>query len=160
MDLILFETPFGRMGLASEDCEAISRLYFPNEPTPAIAEHETPLLALGKHQLLEYFAGVRTAFDLPLSPKGTPFQGKVWNALSAIPYGETRSYGDIAASIGNPRATRAVGGANHRNPIPILIPCHRVVGADGSLTGFGGGLELKESLLNLEQRKEHYEKVT
>ena len=89
-------------------------------------------------------------FDLPLSPGGTPFQRQVWEALTAIPYGETRTYGEVAAAIGRPRAVRAVGQADHRNPLPILIPCHRVVGADGSLTGYAGGLALKRALLALE----------
>ena len=101
-------------------------------------------------QLLDYLAGNREYFELPLSPKGTPFQKKVWNALRAIPYGQTRSYRDIALAVDCPRGFRAVGMANNRNPIPILIPCHRVVGADGSLTGYAGGLELKRALLTLE----------
>ena len=101
-------------------------------------------------QLNEYFAGERTAFDLPLDPQGTPFQCSVWRALRTIPYGETRSYGEIANSIGNPKAVRAVGAANGRNPIAIVVPCHRVIGSDGTLTGFGGGLPRKQYLLNLE----------
>lgn len=103
-----------------------------------------------KTQLDEYFAGKRRRFKLKLAPHGTPFQLTVLEALQAIPYGETRSYGDIAAGIGNPRAVRAVGAANGRNPISIIIPCHRVIGADGSLTGFGGGLDTKRFLLDLE----------
>lgn len=101
-------------------------------------------------QLEEYFAGRRRQFDLPLVPAGTPFQLEVLRALRQIPYGETRSYAHIAASIGKPRAVRAVGAANGRNPLPIIIPCHRVIGADGSLTGFGGGIETKRFLLALE----------
>lgn len=103
-------------------------------------------------QLCEYFAGSRQTFDLPLEPRGTEFQRRVWNALCEIPYGETRSYGEIAQRVGNPKASRAVGMANHRNPIPILIPCHRVIGADGSLVGYGGGLGVKRYLLDLEKR--------
>ena len=101
-------------------------------------------------QLDEYFAGTRRAFDFPCRLHGTPFQKKVWAALRDIPYGETRSYGAIAAAIGSPRAARAVGMANHRNPLPILIPCHRVIGADGSLTGYAGGMAAKRRLLVLE----------
>ncbi len=153
MDLISFDTPVGRLALASGH-GAISRVFFPDEPFPEAPERETPLLAEARRQLLDYFAGTRTVFRLPLAPAGTPFQASVWRALSDIPYGETRTYGAVAAAVGSPRAARAVGGALHRNPIPIFIPCHRVVGADGSLTGFGGGLELKRNLLFLEQRKE------
>ena len=101
-------------------------------------------------QLGEYFAGKRQRFELPLAPDGTAFQREVWAALQAIPYGETRSYRDIAEAVGKPMAAMAVGGANGRNPLPILIPCHRVIGADGSLTGYGGGLEIKRFLLELE----------
>jgi methylated-DNA-[protein]-cysteine S-methyltransferase len=103
-------------------------------------------------QLKEYFAGERTRFDLRLAPQGTAFQKAVWAALLRIPFGETASYGDIARAIGKPAATRAIGGANHRNPIAIVIPCHRVIGADGSLTGYGGGLDTKRLLLELETR--------
>jgi len=101
-------------------------------------------------QLTAYFEGRLKRFDLPLAPVGTAFQLSVWEALKAIPYGEVASYGEIARAIGNPKAVRAVGGANARNPIPIIIPCHRVIGSDGSLTGFGGGLETKRRLLDLE----------
>ncbi len=104
-----------------------------------------------KQQLAEYFAGKRTRFELKLAPNGTPFQLQVLDALRKIPYGETRSYRDIATGIGKPKAVRAVGAANGRNPLPIIIPCHRVIGADGSLTGFGGGLPTKRFLLELEQ---------
>ena len=110
----------------------------------------TALLAEAERQLNEYFAGTRRAFDLPLRPEGTPFQQDVWNALCRIPYGETRSYADIARAVNRPKAFRAVGMANHNNPISILIPCHRVVGADGSLTGYGGGIDKKRFLLALE----------
>ena len=103
-----------------------------------------------REQLDGYFAGRRQRFDLPLAPSGTAFQRKVLAALQAIPYGETRSYKEVAAAIGKPRAVRAVGAANGRNPIPIIIPCHRVIGSDGSLTGFGGGLAAKRALLALE----------
>lgn len=105
-----------------------------------------------KAQLAEYFSGDRTKFDLPLRPQGTAFQLHVLQALQSIPYGETRSYSDIAQQIGRPTAARAVGAANGRNPLPIVIPCHRVIGADGSLTGFGGGIGAKQFLLALEQQ--------
>ncbi|MGD8830819.1 MAG: methylated-DNA--[protein]-cysteine S-methyltransferase [Pseudomonadales bacterium] len=104
-----------------------------------------------KAQLGEYFEGRRRAFDLPLAPDATPFQARVLAALVAIPYGETRSYKEIAEALGNPRAVRAVGGANGSNPLPIVIPCHRVIGSNGTLTGFGGGLDVKRYLLDLER---------
>ena len=108
------------------------------------------LLATAAQQILEYFAGQRRAFTLPLNPGGTPFQQRVWQALQEIPYGHVISYKQLAQRIGQPTALRAVGGANHRNPLPIVIPCHRVIAADGSLGGFGGGLEIKRALLELE----------
>ncbi|MDH7451504.1 methylated-DNA--[protein]-cysteine S-methyltransferase [Luteimonas composti] len=108
------------------------------------------LLRRARAQLDEYFAGRRRSFDLPLSPQGTAFQLSVWNALAAIPYGQTLSYAGLAARVGRPSAMRAVGAANGRNPLPIVLPCHRVIGADGSLTGFGGGLPTKQFLLKLE----------
>ena len=147
MDLILFDSPAGRLALLGEGA-CVTGLALPNAPVPRIAEHETPVLAEARR--LEYLAGARRSFDLPLDPRGTSFQRRVWAALTAIPWGETRTYAQIAAAVGSPRAVRAVGQANHRNPIPILIPCHRVVGADGTLTGYGGGLELKRKLLELE----------
>ncbi len=104
-----------------------------------------------KQQLKEYFAGERRAFDLPLDIYGTDFQQAVWNALMTIPYGETRSYRDIADQVGSPKAVRAVGGANHQNPLSIIIPCHRVIGASGALVGYGGGLDCKRYLLKLEE---------
>ncbi len=105
-----------------------------------------------REQLAAYFAGELTQFDVPLAPEGTAFQQAVWAALTQIPYGKTCSYGEIAAQIGNPKASRAVGAANGQNPIPIIIPCHRVIGSTGNLTGFGGGLPAKVLLLSLEQR--------
>lgn len=111
---------------------------------------ETPLLKEAHNQLTAYFEGKLKQFDLPLAPKGTPFQQKVWQLLQEIPYGETRTYGHIATSADNPKASRAVGMANNRNPIAIIIPCHRVVGANGKLVGYAGGLAIKEVLLNIE----------
>ena len=105
------------------------------------------------HQLKEYFSGIRKSFDLPLELNGTEFQQKVWNELCNIPYGETRTYKDIAEEIGNPKAVRAVGGANNKNKLMIIVPCHRVIGADGSLTGYAGGIAVKKKLLELEEFK-------
>ncbi|MCP4578815.1 MAG: methylated-DNA--[protein]-cysteine S-methyltransferase [Deltaproteobacteria bacterium] len=113
-----------------------------------------------KAQLRAYFKGRLKQFDIPLAPVGTPFQLKVWESLRAIPYGELVSYKTIAEAIGNPKAVRAVGGANGRNPIPIIVPCHRVIGSDGSLTGFGGGLKTKKLLIDLEKRYEGNESET
>ena len=112
---------------------------------------ETPLVKEACRQLSEYLKGERKTFDLPLNPKGTNFQKCVWRALCDIPYGETRTYKQIAEAIGNPKAVRAVGMANNRNPITIIVPCHRVIGANGKLVGYGGGLEMKEFLLRLEK---------
>ena len=112
---------------------------------------EHPLLREAAKQLTEYFDGLRKDFDLPLCPDGSDFQKSVWNGLLQIPYGETWSYGQMAAFVGRPKASRAVGGACHNNPISVVIPCHRVVGTNGALTGFGGGLEIKQQLLELEQ---------
>ena len=111
----------------------------------------TPLLAEAERQLNEYFAGARTEFDLPLRAQGTDFQKAVWAELRRTPYGQTRTYGQLAAALGRPKASRAVGGACHCNPIAILVPCHRVIGASGALTGLAGGLEVKRSLMELEQ---------
>ncbi|MCM3000615.1 methylated-DNA--[protein]-cysteine S-methyltransferase [Paenibacillus cellulositrophicus] len=107
-------------------------------------------LAEAKRQLGEYFAGERKTFDVKLDMRGTPFQLQVWSSLADIPYGEIRSYADIANAIGRPKAVRAVGGANNKNPVPLIVPCHRVIGADGSLVGYGGGMEIKRHLLTLE----------
>lgn len=114
---------------------------------PRRADPDNPVLAEARRQLDAYFSGQRTAFDLPLDPEGTPFQQRVWQALRDIPFGETRSYGAIARAIGQPNAVRAVGAANGRNPISIVVPCHRVIGSDGSMTGFGGGIANKRWLL-------------
>lgn len=146
-----YEFPIGTIGIA-EDGTDITDLLFPQNGCPADAEEmETPLLQEAARQLKEYFEKKRTVFDLPLNPSGTPFQRSCWQALLTIPYGQTRSYQDIAVQIGNPKAVRAVGMANHNNPISILIPCHRVIGKNGSLTGYGGGLSAKSYLLDLEQ---------
>lgn len=146
-------SPVGRLLLAGTD--ALSLIAF-SSGTKSIAPKahwkpsNAPFLRKATVQLDEYFRGVRREFDLDLKPTGTAFQLAVLNALATIPYGETRSYGEIASQIGRPKAVRAVGAANGRNPLPIVIPCHRVIGADGSLTGFGGGIETKRYLLELE----------
>ena len=147
----LIETKIGRIGIAEED-QCLTHLCFHQKKFPAEAvEKETPFLRKVAREIDEYLNGKRQTFDIPLKLTGTDFQRSVWNALLTIPYGETRSYRDIAEQIGNAKACRAVGMANHWNPIVIIIPCHRVIGADGSLTGFGGGLALKRQLLDLEQ---------
>ena len=150
-----WDTMESRVGTLTIICdeEAITGLEFlVKEPLEGIKKR-TPLLERAVLQLEEYMDGKRRSFDLPLKPEGTEFQKKVWNALLDIPYGETRSYKDIAVAIGNPKACRAVGMANNRNPISIIIPCHRVIGANGSLVGYGGGLPIKIELLNLETGK-------
>lgn len=123
---------------------------------PAEDDPTDRLLAEAVRQLDAYFAGELRAFDLPLRPGGTPFQLTVWEALRRIPYGTTMSYGQLAASIGRPAAARAVGGANHHNPLAIVVPCHRVIGADGALTGYGGGLGLKKALLAIESGQSNH----
>lgn len=149
--MCIYATSIGPIGIAEHD-GAITDVVLGQRLSIAEAKtEETPLIREAARQLESYLEGERKAFDLPLAPQGTAFQKKVWHALLSIPYGETRSYGQIAAQIGRPTACRAVGMANHRNPISILIPCHRVIGAQGDLVGYGGGLELKEKLLNLEK---------
>jgi methylated-DNA-[protein]-cysteine S-methyltransferase len=139
------------LGIAEEN-GAICRIFFSVEKKHDEFEiKETSLIKETAKQLDEYFNKKRKVFDLPIILHGTEFQVNVWKALQKIPYGETRSYGEIAAKTGNPKASRAVGMANNRNPIPIIIPCHRVIGSNGSLTGYAGGLELKQQLLELEK---------
>lgn len=144
------QSPVGRLTFIEEESK-LRYLSF-GEETFHFAKKSTPLLSEVKRQLEAYFAGTLFVFDLPLQIKGTVFQQSVWEALRQIPYGQTVSYGQLARRIGRPSAVRAVGGANHRNPISIIVPCHRVIGADGSLTGYGGGLAIKEYLLALEQK--------
>lgn len=146
-----YETEIGRIGIEDNE-KAICFIYLPGESRVSEARTaETPLIQAAARQLQEYLAGVRARFDLPLAMAGTEFQYRVWQALLDIPYGETRSYSQIAAAIGRPLASRAVGQASNRNPLPVIVPCHRVIGAGGSLVGYGGGLELKEYLLLLEK---------
>ena len=153
MKYCYFESPIGPLLLAGDD-DALSMIGFPQgamrrEPERNWVEDDAPFAA-AKQQLQEYFDGRRHSFDLPLHLDGTEFQVRVLQELQRIPYGETTSYADIATRIGRPKAVRAVGAANGRNPIPIVVPCHRVIGKSGALTGFGGGLETKAALLRLE----------
>ncbi|AWK50694.1 methylated-DNA--[protein]-cysteine methyltransferase [Clostridium beijerinckii] len=153
-NIFYYNTKIGRIGI-EENGTAITKLDFINKDMEEeiIEENETALLKKAINELNEYLDGNRSSFDLPLDPKGTEFQKKVWNALKEIPYGETRSYGEIAKIIGNEKAARAVGMANNKNPIAIIVPCHRVIGANGKLVGYAGGLDLKEKLLQLESMK-------
>jgi methylated-DNA-[protein]-cysteine S-methyltransferase len=127
----------------------------PSNPAGCECDEQHPVIRETLRQLAEYFRGERTEFDLPLDPKGTGFQSAVWRALLEIPYGETCSYGDLARAIDRPAAVRAVGAANGSNPIAIIIPCHRVIGASGKLVGYGGGLPMKRMLLDLETERAH-----
>ncbi|MHB1392859.1 MAG: methylated-DNA--[protein]-cysteine S-methyltransferase [Clostridia bacterium] len=153
MPMIFYESDVGRIGITEKDGRII-KVYITNDTVPKDVQLcETPLLKEAARQLESYFAGELREFTLPLAPEGTDFMKKVWEALCKIPYGLTASYKEIAEKIGTPKAARAVGLANNRNPIPIFIPCHRVIGADGSLTGYAGGLEMKKRLLYLEKTK-------
>ena len=147
------DSPVGPLMLAAGD-DGLRHIEFRENRHPANRSDwhggDSPVLQAAEAQLREYFAGERRAFDLPLAPRGTPFQLQVWQALAGIPYGSTVSYAQLAQAVGNPEAMRAVGAANGRNPLPIVLPCHRVIGADGALVGFGGGLPVKEFLLRLE----------
>ena len=154
-----YQTAIGPVGIAEAEC-SITNLWFGTDlPRGFLSgsgkrpadERKTPLLAEAETQLRSYLSGALRSFDLPLSPEGTDFRQSVWRALLSITNGQTASYSDIAAAIGNPKGVRAVGLANNRNPIAILIPCHRVIGKDGSLTGYAGGLALKRHLLELEK---------
>jgi methylated-DNA-[protein]-cysteine S-methyltransferase len=159
--VFFYDYPVVRLGIAEED-GAIRRVFFDDggksraPKTAALmkdfAPGETPLIKRAAAQLAEYFGGKRKTFDLPLALGGTAFQAAVWKALREIPYGKTLSYGELAARAGTPRACRAAGTANNRNPVVIIVPCHRVIGADGGLTGYGGGLALKQYLLDLERQ--------
>lgn len=147
-NIFFYETDIGTIGIR-EDGQYITNIYFSKFNTEDNIL-ETDLIISGIMQINEYIQGKRKKFDLPLNLEGTEFQKKVWNELKNIPYGETRSYKDIAVEIGNEKASRAIGMANNKNPIPILIPCHRVIGANGKLVGYRGGLDIKEKLLNIE----------
>lgn len=150
------ESPIGWLEIQAEDRGILSVNFVKNAGDGRRPNREAPgqpeVLKACVSQLGEYFRGQRTSFSLPLRVEGTGFQMKVWGALLRIPYGKTTSYRDLAAAVGNRKATRAVGGANHRNPVSIIVPCHRVVGSDGRLTGYGGGLWRKEWLLGHERK--------
>jgi methylated-DNA-[protein]-cysteine S-methyltransferase len=152
------DSRIGKLTLVATDL-GLRAVKWPNEregrlsmPPELISTEDHPVLQVAVLQLEEYFAGSRTSFDLPLDLRGTEFQQLAWRALASIPYGETTSYGVQAERIGRPRAVRAIGAANGRNPISIILPCHRVVGANGSLTGFAGGIETKRELLAFEKK--------
>ncbi len=151
MNVQYFGSPLGQLRLVSNG-KQLTHIEFEDHHTTSGQEvvRNDPVLRDTQQQLTEYFNGSRTTFDLPLAPQGTAFQEAVWQALQRIPFGETRSYADIASQIMRPKAVRAVGAANGRNPIPLIVPCHRVIGSDGSLTGFAGGLHAKKWLLGLE----------
>lgn len=146
MDACVLSSPVGHLLLQAQDgfITLLERTDLP------LCAPQVPVLYQAEAALARYFAGELQSFSLPLQPHGTPFQQAVWHQLLQIPYGQTRTYGELAKALGKPGAARAVGMANHRNPISILIPCHRVIGADGSLTGYGGGLDMKRFLLQLE----------
>ncbi|MGE5627018.1 MAG: methylated-DNA--[protein]-cysteine S-methyltransferase [Solirubrobacterales bacterium] len=152
-NVYIYDSPIGKI-LIADNGEKITNIYFKDETF--IKEdwkvNETELIKKTYNELIEYFNGKRKSFDIPLAPIGTEFQMKCWKALQEIPYGETKTYGEIAEIIGNPKASRAVGSSNNKNPISIIIPCHRVIGANGKLVGYAGGLHVKEYLLNLERR--------
>lgn len=150
-------SPVGQLTLVASDEGLAAILWEKEQPNRVrlnlVAEdNKHPVLLKAEQQLKEYFAGQRRSFDLKFDFVGTPFQKKVWNALLKIPFGETRSYAQIAQQVGSPKAVRAVGAANGRNPISIMAPCHRVIGANGTLTGFAGGLEAKQYLLEMERK--------
>ncbi len=152
----VIESPIGSLQLIASGDGLVAVLWNDGRPGKSnlgevVEEQHNPVLLETERQLHEYFSGQRQSFSLKLHFTGTPFQRRVWAALLTIPYGETRSYAQIARQIGSPQAVRAVGAANGRNPIPIIAPCHRVIGSDGTLTGFGGGLDRKARLLALEQ---------
>ncbi|QIB66172.1 methylated-DNA--[protein]-cysteine S-methyltransferase [Kineobactrum salinum] len=149
MNSCTMDSPLGPLQLLS-DSGALWAIHFPEQHNGAPDTPDDSVLQRARYQLQEYFAGTRRHFDLPLAPRGSPFQQQVWQVLQSIPYGELRSYRDIALALRRPTASRAVGAANGRNPLPIVIPCHRVIGSNGQLTGYAGGLDLKHTLLCLE----------
>ncbi|MCX7067939.1 MAG: methylated-DNA--[protein]-cysteine S-methyltransferase [Methylococcales bacterium] len=151
MKVYFQQTVLGKIGIAKQDGN-ITEVYFASESIPQDVELvETALISEAFLQLNAYFAGELKNFSLPLAPRGTDFMQTVWKALCAVPYGKTASYKDIALAIDNPKAIRAVGQANNKNPIPIFIPCHRIIGSNGKLVGYSGGLEIKAFLLELEK---------
>ncbi|ALS96833.1 methylated-DNA--[protein]-cysteine S-methyltransferase [Lacimicrobium alkaliphilum] len=151
MNSTFMQTPIGLLAIRATN-DAINSIEFIRQQDAPPVRH--PLLEQAREQLQEYFAGQRRQFSLPLAPKGTEFQQQVWQALGLIDYAQTACYADIAAKIGRPRAVRAVGAANGRNPLAIVVPCHRIIGKNGTLTGYAGGLERKAWLLRLEQAQQ------
>jgi len=150
MAVFYYDTAIGKLGIA-EDRGSVTHVYFETDNVPEKAKIiETPILQEAAEQIRQYLSGERTAFSIPLAPEGTPFMKQVWMLLVEIPFGKTATYGEIALKAGTPKGARAVGLANNRNPIPIFIPCHRVIGANGKLTGYRGGLAVKKQLLELE----------
>jgi methylated-DNA-[protein]-cysteine S-methyltransferase len=152
------KTPVGELKLVASDLGLAAVLWEDDDPkrvrlAPFVEDKNHPVLLDTERQLTDYFAGKLKKFSLKFDPVGTAFQKEVWNALSTIPFGQTRSYAQIATQVGRPKAVRAVGAANGKNPISIIVPCHRVIGSNGKLTGFAGGLEVKEQLLKLESVK-------
>lgn len=147
-----YETKIGKITITECDSQLVS-IDFGEPSTKQINISETPFIKEVHKELEEYFKGTRKTFQLPLALKGTPFQKKVWQTLMTIPYGETMTYKQVAEAVGNPKACRAVGMANNRNQIPIIIPCHRVIGSSGKLVGYAGGLHIKEKLLEMEENK-------
>ena len=150
MNMITLPSPIGLLRLYAHADELVG-IHLPDQPAPDAPQAPSPVLSAAASQLVEYFAGARRTFDLPLAPRGTGFQQLVWRALTAIPFGETRSYGELARAIGRPAASRAVGAANGKNPLAIIVPCHRVIGASGELTGYAGGIAAKRWLLEHER---------
>jgi methylated-DNA-[protein]-cysteine S-methyltransferase len=153
----MIESPVGKLKLVASDNALVAILWEKDNPprvrlSEMVANDRHPVLVETERQLSEYFSGKRNTFSIALDMRGTRFQKEVWEALLAIPFGETRSYVQLATQLGNPQATRAVGAANGRNPLSIVVPCHRVIGSSGKLTGFAGGLEAKAHLLSLEKR--------
>ena len=151
MNMITLPSPVGVLRLYAHDDELVG-VYLPEQAAPAAPHFASPVLSATAAQLVEYFAGQRREFELPIAPRGTGFQAIVWHALTKIPFGETRSYGELAHAIGRPAASRAVGAANGKNPISIIVPCHRVIAGSGALTGYAGGLAAKRWLLAHELR--------
>ncbi|MBV7297686.1 methylated-DNA--[protein]-cysteine S-methyltransferase [Enterovibrio paralichthyis] len=152
-----FDSPLGKIHLLADESGLRQLTLCLHHPFEQCRDwqHSPSFLAPYKQQVLEFLEGERTDFDIPLAPEGTEFQHKVWQALRDVPYGETCSYSDIAEAIGNPQACRAVGMANNVNPIPLIIPCHRVIGRDGALVGYRYGLEIKQKLLDMEKETAH-----
>ena len=152
--ITLHDTPIGPLTVVADD-SAVTSVCFGTK-SGSLDAAATPLLLAAKAELLAYFEGTLRNFSVPMQPQGSAFSLRVWEALCDVPYGECVSYGEIAAKIGSPKAARAVGMANHRNPIPIIIPCHRVVGASGKLVGYAGGLAIKKTLLRLERENSRW----